>query len=69
VRRKIKEVPIVAVSAFVAKKEVEKCLNAGMNDYGNYTAITIWVVSKPFTYDRIMEILVKWMPFKLTVNL
>ncbi len=30
---KVQEVPIIAVSAFVGKKEIDACLNSGMNDY------------------------------------
>jgi len=53
----------VAVSAFVGKKEVDKCLNSGMSDYSKFL-LSIMLVSKPFTYEKIMETLVKWMPFK-----
>ncbi|CDW75560.1 histidine kinase-dna gyrase b-and hsp90-like domain containing protein [Stylonychia lemnae] len=32
---KIEDIPIVAVSAFVASQEIERCLNSGMCDYSN----------------------------------
>ena len=51
----IRRIPIVAVSAFVSTQEVEKCLANGMCDY----------ISKPFTWQRLYNALLKWMPIKM----
>eukprot|EP00347_Sterkiella_histriomuscorum_P000102 403377173 len=53
---KIKDIPIIAVSAFVASQEIDRCLNSGMSDY----------ISKPFTQQRLFNVLMRWMPIKLT---
>lgn len=30
---KVQDLPIIAVSAFVAALEIDRCLNSGMSDY------------------------------------
>lgn len=51
-------VPIVALTAGIAKGEREKCLEAGMNDY----------ISKPIVQDAIEKALMKWLNLKLDSN-
>lgn len=65
--RKVSEVPIIAVSAFVGKKEIDACLNSGMNDYSKIF-VFISLVSKPFTPHRLYTVLMRWMPYKLQVH-
>ena len=35
---KIIDLPIIAVSAFVASQEIDRCLNSGMSDYSKKEA-------------------------------
>jgi CheY-like chemotaxis protein len=39
IRRLSHPVPIVAVSAFSSKEDIEACFQAGMNDYGTLATI------------------------------
>ncbi|MCL2165385.1 MAG: response regulator [Oscillospiraceae bacterium] len=48
---KAKEIPIVAMTANVFKEDVEKCLEAGMNDH----------IGKPIDFDDMMEKLNKYL--------
>ncbi len=45
-----KEIPIVAMTANVFREDIEKCLNAGMNDH----------VGKPLDFDEVDKILKKY---------
>ncbi|MDR2175281.1 MAG: response regulator, partial [Synergistaceae bacterium] len=47
-----KEVPIVAMTANVFREDVEKCLEAGMNDH----------VGKPLDFDEVLDCLRKYLP-------
>ena len=57
-KNELKDVPIVGVSAFIGKQDIDDCKNAGMNDY----------VNKPFTHEKMQEVLINWMRFKYTVS-
>ena len=48
------DLPVIAVSAYVATQQIERCLNSGMCDY----------VSKPFTYIRLLQVLLRWLKYK-----
>ena len=47
-----KQVPIVAMTANVFAKDMERCMDAGMNDF----------VSKPFDHDALFTTVLKWLP-------
>jgi CheY-like chemotaxis protein len=49
-----KEVPIVAMTANVFREDVEKCLEAGMNDH----------VGKPLDFDEVLGKLQKYLPHR-----
>jgi CheY-like chemotaxis protein len=49
-------IPIVAITADVVEGVREKCLDAGMDDY----------ITKPFSSLQLQEILLSWLPGKLT---
>ncbi|MDR1649218.1 MAG: response regulator [Synergistaceae bacterium] len=49
-----KEIPIVAMTANVFREDVEKCLDAGMNDH----------VGKPLDFDEVLDRLRKYLPQK-----
>ncbi len=44
------QVPIIALTANATRKDIEKCLTSGMNDY----------VAKPFTPDDLYKVMVKY---------
>lgn len=44
--------PIVAMTANAMKSDMDKCFNAGMNDY----------LSKPLTPQQLVEIVARWLP-------
>ncbi len=48
------EVPVIALTADIQEGIIEQCREAGMNDY----------LSKPFTHDSLLEIVMKWLPNK-----
>ena len=48
---KAKTIPIVAMTANVFKEDIEKCLNAGMNDH----------VGKPLDIDEVLDLLRKYL--------
>lgn len=50
------QIPIIALTANATKKDVEKCLEAGMND----------CVSKPFTPEDLFQALVTYSPKKIS---
>ncbi len=50
--KKLAEIPIVAMTANAFKRDIENCLNAGMNDY----------MSKPFEPKKLIQLLQKWIP-------
>jgi CheY-like chemotaxis protein len=47
-----KNIPIVAMTANVFREDVEKCLEAGMNDH----------VGKPLDFEEVLEKLKKYLP-------
>jgi PAS domain S-box-containing protein len=49
-------IPIVAITANALQGEVDRCLDAGMDDY----------LSKPLEMDKLKKTLAKWMPASLT---
>jgi CheY-like chemotaxis protein len=49
-----KEIPIVAMTANVFREDIEKCLEAGMNDH----------VGKPLDFDEVLEKLREYLPKK-----
>ncbi len=52
IRDKIdKNIPIIALTANALKKEQERCLSCGMNDY----------ISKPFDEDELIHLIAQWM--------
>ena len=53
--RKVKRVPIVALTANAMKRDEERCLEAGMDDF----------IAKPFDQQDIAKKLVKWLPYNV----
>ena len=51
---KLKNIPIIAMTAHAMKGDMEKCIDAGMNDY----------VTKPINTELLFSILVKWIKNK-----
>jgi CheY-like chemotaxis protein len=47
-------IPIIALTADIQEGIIEQCREAGMNDY----------LSKPFTHDSLLDIVMKWLPDK-----
>lgn len=45
------DVPIVAVTAYAAKEDVDKCFTVGIND----------CLTKPFDLNDLKEIIIKWL--------
>jgi len=54
----IVDIPIVAVTSYVASIEKQKCLDSGMIDY----------INKPFSQETLLSALLKYMPVKLNAN-
>jgi CheY-like chemotaxis protein len=52
--RRAKEVPIIAMTANVFREDVERCIEAGMNDH----------VGKPLVFEETLEKLRFWLPVK-----
>jgi PAS domain S-box-containing protein len=50
------QIPIIALTANATKKDVEKCIETGMND----------CISKPFTPEELFQALVKYSPKKFS---
>jgi len=48
------QIPVIALTADIQEGIIEQCHEAGMNDY----------LSKPFTHDSLLEIVMKWLPEK-----
>jgi CheY-like chemotaxis protein len=46
------QIPVIALTADIQEGIIEQCHEAGMNDY----------LSKPFTHDSLLEIVMKWLP-------
>ncbi len=55
-KHKNKRIPIIAFTANAMKGDKEKCLQSGMDDY----------LSKPINEDSMKDILIKWLPNKVT---
>jgi len=53
-RDRLKPIPIVAMTANVFKDDVDKCLDAGMNDH----------VGKPLIYNEVIDVLMRYLPSK-----
>jgi len=53
-RDRRKPIPIVAMTANVFKEDVDKCLDAGMNDH----------VGKPLIYNEVIDVLMRYLPSK-----
>ncbi|QTA78328.1 Two component system response regulator/histidine kinase [Desulfonema limicola] len=51
---KLKNIPIIAMTAHAMKGDMEKCIDAGMNDY----------VTKPINTELLFSILEKWIKIK-----
>ena len=47
-----KTVPIIAMTANVFKEDIEKCLNAGMDDH----------IGKPLDFDELLQLLRRYLP-------
>jgi signal transduction histidine kinase/ActR/RegA family two-component response regulator len=56
--RKIREtdtdIPIISLTAHIHKEQIERCLQAGMND----------CLNKPFRQQQLLDILDKWLPIE-----
>jgi len=53
---KVKDIPIVAASSYVATTEKQKCIDAGMLEY----------INKPYSFDTLVQLLLKYMPQKMS---
>ena len=58
IRKADNETPIIALTAHVRTEEIDRCLQAGMND----------CLNKPFRQKQLLDILVKWLPAVAGVN-
>jgi len=54
---KLKDLPIIAMTANAMEGDREKCINSGMNDY----------ISKPLDFNKFYETLVKWIKPKNSI--
>lgn len=52
IRKKDTQTPIIALTAHVRTEEIDRCLQAGMND----------CLNKPFRQKQLLDILDKWLP-------
>ena len=50
--QKATEIPIIAMTANVFKEDIEKCLDAGMNDH----------IGKPLDFDELINVMHKYLP-------
>ena len=50
------KIPIIALTANATRKDIEKCLTAGMND----------CIAKPFTPDELLRVLIKYSEQKIS---
>ena len=48
------QIPVIALTADIQEGIIEQCHEAGMNDY----------LSKPFTHDSLLEIVMKWLSYR-----
>ena len=51
IRRKNKEVPIIALTAYALKGDIDKCMESGMNDY----------LAKPYKMQDLYDMIKKYM--------
>ena len=58
IRKTDKTTPIIALTAHVRTEELDRCLQAGMND----------CLNKPFRQQQLLDILDKWLPTVAGVN-
>ncbi len=61
IRKINKKVPIIAVTAFTGKRDVEACFAAGMNDHRKFSRMRGHVVAKPFRVSGLLRLLIKWL--------
>lgn len=54
IRKTDANTPIIALTAHIHKEEIERCLQAGMND----------CLNKPFKQQQLLDMLDKWLPAK-----
>ncbi|PLY01058.1 MAG: hypothetical protein C0623_05795 [Desulfuromonas sp.] len=52
------QTPVIALTAHVRKEDMNRCLEAGMND----------CLSKPFRQQQLLEMMGKWLPQQIESN-